>query len=386
MTRLLGTVLALGGGLSIGWATLLAAAGQVGGDDHDLAILLRADKNGVGQEAAAEAWQRIVNQGPAALPALFEAASRANPVALNWLVTAADRIVDVERANGRKIPDAVFLSVVENRAAHAKIRWWAWQRWREQSPELAEKVLAKSLDDPASELRRAAVEGAIQKLGDIESLVRRLDDPAARRNIAERLEQIFHAARDKDQVEKLARWLGELGKPVDLAAHYGYIRSWLVVGPFDNTGDSGFDTVFPPEKELDPHQKYPGKHGEVTWKAITVDDIHGRVDLNAILGEEKGVVAYAWAVVEVKEEQPAEIRWATPNATKLWLNGQLLAVFHVYHSGYEDDQYRVECRLKPGKNQLLLKICQNEQTQDWARPWEFRLRVCDALGGGVGQR
>jgi len=386
MTRLLGMVLALSGGLSIGWATLFAAAGQVGGDDHDVAILLRADKNGVGQEAAAEAWQRIVNQGPAALPALLEAASRANPVALNWMVTAADRIVDVERANGRKIPDAVFLSVVENRGGQPKIRWWAWQRLQEQSPELAEKILENSLDDPASELRRAAVEVAIQKLGDIESLVRRLDDPAARRNIAERLEQIFQAARDKDQVEKLARWLGELGKPVDLAAHYGYIRSWLVVGPFDNTRDGGFDTRFPPEERLDPHQKYPGKHGEVAWKAVTTDDIHGRVDLNAILAEEKGVVAYAWAVVEVKEEQAAEIRWATPNATKLWLNGQLLAVFHVYHSGYEDDQYRVECRLKPGKNQLLLKICQNEQTQDWARPWEFRLRVCDALGGAIGQR
>lgn len=386
MTRTGRAILAVSGGLSIAWGALIAGACQFPSDNGDVAILLRADKNGVGQEAAAEAWQRIVNQGPAVLPTLFEAASQANPVALNWIVTAADRIVDLERASNRKIPDAVFLSVVENRAAQAKIRWWAWQRLQEQSPQLAAKILENSLDDPAPQLRRAAVEAAIQKLGDLDALLTRGEDVAARRNVAARLETIFEAARDKDQVEKIAGWLGQLGKPVDLAAHYGYVRSWLVAGPFDNTRDGGFDTPFPPEEKLDPHQKYRGKHGEVAWKAVTTDDIHGRVDLNAILAEEKGVVAYAWAVVEVEKEQPAEIRWATPNATKLWLNGQLLAVFHVYHSGYEDDQYRVQCRLKLGKNDILLKICQNEQTQDWARPWEFRLRVCDALGGGIGQR
>jgi hypothetical protein len=385
MMQRLRPILAVIGWLTVGWGTLFVVAAQVTSDSDDVAILLRADKNGVEQENAASAWDRIVARGPASLPALLEAASRANPVALNWIVTAADYIVDVERANSRKIPDAVFLSVVENRAAQPKIRWWAWQRLDEQSPELAAKILEASLDDPAPQLRRAAVEAAIQKLGDLDSFLSRVEDADVRRTVAAQLERIFEAARDRDQVEKIAGWLEQLEKPVDLAAHYGYVRSWLVVGPFENTGDSGFDTAFPPETTLDPHQKYPGKHGEVTWKVVTIDDVHGRVDLNAILGEEKGVTAYAWAVIEVEKEQPAEIRWATPNATKLWLNGQLLAVFHVYHSGYEDDQYRVECRLKPGKNQLLLKICQNEQTQDWARPWEFRLRVCDALGGGVGR-
>ena len=46
----------------------------------------------------------------------------------------------------------------------------------------------------------------------------------------------------------------------------------------------------------------------------------------------------------------------------------------------EIDQYRVNAQLKPGKNTLLVKMCQNEQKEDWTKEWEFQLRVTDALG------
>ncbi len=44
------------------------------------------------------------------------------------------------------------------------------------------------------------------------------------------------------------------------------------------------------------------------------------------------------------------------------------------------DQYRVLAKLQPGTNKILLKICQNEQTEDWAQRWEFQVRVCDSSG------
>jgi len=40
----------------------------------------------------------------------------------------------------------------------------------------------------------------------------------------------------------------------------------------------------------------------------------------------------------------------------------------------------VPCVLKPGANTILLKICQNEQTEDWAQRYQFQLRVCNASG------
>jgi hypothetical protein len=47
------------------------------------------------------------------------------------------------------------------------------------------------------------------------------------------------------------------------------------------------------------------------------------------------------------------------------------------------DQYVGRGRLKKGRNEVLLKICQNDQKEDWAQSWSFQARLCDALGGGV---
>jgi hypothetical protein len=47
------------------------------------------------------------------------------------------------------------------------------------------------------------------------------------------------------------------------------------------------------------------------------------------------------------------------------------------------DQYKAHARLKPGVNTILLKICQNEQTEDWAQEWNFQIRVCDPFGNAV---
>ena len=39
--------------------------------------------------------------------------------------------------------------------------------------------------------------------------------------------------------------------------------------------------------------------------------------------------------------------------------------------------------LQKGLNSILLKLCQNEQKQDWTVQWEFQLRVCDSTGTAV---
>jgi len=78
-----------------------------------------------------------------------------------------------------------------------------------------------------------------------------------------------------------------------------------------------------------------------------------------------------------------EFRLTSYNAVKLWLGGKLIDEHNVYHSGSQLDQYVCRAVLQPGRNQILLKICQNAQTQDWARWWAFQLRICDALGGAI---
>jgi len=46
----------------------------------------------------------------------------------------------------------------------------------------------------------------------------------------------------------------------------------------------------------------------------------------------------------------------------------------------EIDQYRMAAELKKGKNSILVKVCQNEQKEEWTVEWEFQLRITDALG------
>jgi hypothetical protein len=47
------------------------------------------------------------------------------------------------------------------------------------------------------------------------------------------------------------------------------------------------------------------------------------------------------------------------------------------------DQYTLKGRLKKGPNCVLVKCCQNEQTESWTVEWEFQLRVCDSAGTGL---
>src|SRR5262249_44839944 len=45
------------------------------------------------------------------------------------------------------------------------------------------------------------------------------------------------------------------------------LGKWYVCGPFDNSGQRGFDAVYPPEQKIDLAAKYPGKNGvEVAWR------------------------------------------------------------------------------------------------------------------------
>ena len=71
------------------------------------------------------------------------------------------------------------------------------------------------------------------------------------------------------------------------------------------------------------------------------------------------------------------------NGNKVWVNGELVIANHVYHAGTEVDQYVAPVKLQPGPNSILVKVCQNEQTESWAQRWQFQLRVCDAVGTAI---
>ncbi len=161
-----------------------------------------------------------------------------------------------------------------------------------------------------------------------------------------------------------------------------------MIGPFDNREQKHFDTVYDVERDLlggrfDRAKKYAGKAGSVEWKEYVSEDPNGLVNLAEQYMKEKGAVAYARAVFQAPAAMEVEFRLGCINANKLCVNGQPIFMNEVYHAGMSIDQYVGRAALKPGENVVVLKICQNEQTESWAQKWEFQLRVSDETGKAI---
>ena len=125
-------------------------------------------------------------------------------------------------------------------------------------PAVRDRVIPKMLDDPSLEMRGDAVARLISQSETLQQAGKQ-DEAAALYRRA------FAAARDPDQVKSLADRLKKLGVEVDLARHMGFVTAWHVIGPFDNTGEKGYDVAYPPEREINLTATYDGKKGPVTW-------------------------------------------------------------------------------------------------------------------------
>ena len=121
----------------------------------------------------------------------------------------------------------------------------------------------------------------------------------------------------------------------------------------------------------------------IRWIAYTTTDPYGVVDLNKALGKSMSAAAYAFVAVDSPTERPVQIRAGSQNALEIFLNGKPIFAREEYHHGMQMDQHIGAGTLRAGRNEILIKICQNEQTDDWAQNWSFQARICDSAGGRV---
>lgn len=341
-----------------------------------LDTLLAVGPKGEGNPEAAQAWAKLVEADAAQLPAILTALNDARPLAANWIRCAVDAVAERQLRRGGKLPAAGLEKLVLDPKHAPRARRLAYEWLLRVDPTASDRLIPGMLNDPSVEMRRDAVARLIDEAGQ----VAQRSEPAKAVPLYRRA---LSAARDLDQIRLLAARLEKLGQEVDLPRHFGFILRWKLIGPFDNTDEKGFAVAYPPEREVNLDASYPGKHGDVKWVDYESKHEYGRVDFNKPLGEEKGVAGYATAEFISDRRQQVELRLGSDNAVKLWLNGALLDGHDVYHAGFHMDQYVSRAVLRPGRNVILVKVCQNEQTQSWAREWGFQLRVCDATGGAV---
>jgi len=340
-----------------------------------LAELHTVGPRGARHEEAMAAYRELAGADAARLPEILAGLDDAGPLAANWIRAAVDTIAERHLARGSVLPQAELEEFLADPRHAPRGRRLAYE-WVARVDETARnRLIPGMLNDPSLELRRDAVRWALARADQLAQTDKKAAVTAYRKALS--------AARDRDQVDAVAKKLTDLGQEVDLPSHFGFVREWQLIGPLDNTDRRGFHMAYAPEKEYVPAASYPGKFGEVKWARHTTTDKYGTVDLNAMFGMHKQVIAYARTEFVSDGEQDIELRVASYNANRVWLNGQLLASNEIYHAGEQFDQYVARGTLKKGRNVILLKVCQNEQTQSWARHWRFKLRVCDERGTAV---
>lgn len=373
MTR---TVTAVAVCLGILLTALLSNHSRAADLQDDLSAIRAVGPKGVGHEPAVAALRRVSAADVGQLVGILRGMKGAGPLARNWLRSAAESVVQRADAAEQPLPTADLIGFLENESNDPHARRLAYEILSDHDPSFADKWKTRFVNDPSLELRRESVAVILEEA---KSLLEAENKDAAQ----DKFSAALTAARDLDQIEAAAKALGDLGTKVDVNDVMGFITKWHVVAPFDNTDKSGFDVAYPPEKSVDLKATYKGKEGEIRWQEVETDEEFGVVDLNEELAKHKGAICYAYTEFYAADAQDVEIRLGCINGNKVWLNGQLLTSNHVYHANMFVDQYVAQGRLKPGKNTILVKVAQNEQTDSWAQRWQFQLRVCDALGTAV---
>jgi hypothetical protein len=363
------------------FARILVAFGCVeaalANQPQEIAAALSAIKSvgpeGSGNAEAAAAWKKLAAGDTNMLVTILGGMDGANDFALNYLRAAVDSIAGRALSAGGGLPAADLGRFLLDTHHHPRARRLAFELLTRIDAATADKLLAGMLNDPSLEIRYDAVQKVIDQAG--QSL-------AASNKVGATLlfQQALNSARDAVQIDGIAQKLGELGQPVDTLKLFGFLTEWKVIGPFDNTGRKGFEAVYPPEQKIDFAGEYDGKAGKVKWQDYVVTEKYGKVDLNQPCGKLKEVTAYAVTDFISERAQSVEVRLGDDTSWKVWLNGQLLSSHDEYHFSAEIDQYPMPAQLRAGHNTILLKVCQNEQTEDWAVDWEFQLRVTDSLG------
>ncbi len=234
------TVLAVG----IIGCDMLSAASPADLAKH-IATIQKVGPEGAGNRAAAAAYKSISTSDTTAILPLLRAIESGNPLARNWLRSAVEVIVERELEAGKSLPLAGLKSFVLDRERAPEARRLAFDLMAMKNPDSAAKLVPGFIDDPATELRRDAVAQLIAR-GKI------LAGNEDKSKAIETYRQALDAARDVDQIKAIAAALSKkLGQEMDLPRHFGFLTRWHVIGPFDNTGRRGFDTVFPPEEKID---------------------------------------------------------------------------------------------------------------------------------------
>ena len=162
-----------------------------------------------------------------------------------------------------------------------------------------------------------------------------------------------------------------------------FMKTWFVAGPIPVSANSSNPDGSQQQKAfkedvLAPVNAVMGKpltpiqvnQKPVQWKLIS--SANDAVVLDTVFGKTGNDFVYAYALAEVKADQPSTMMLGvgSDDGVKVWLNGKLVHENWVPR-GINKDEDLVPLHLVKGSNQVLLKV------QDMQGGWGFMVRLLD---------
>jgi len=327
--------------------------------------LQNLQSNDQSNQSATNTLKQLTAAKDVSLIQALSAMKNASPIGRNWIMGLANSL---HRKSG-SAKNTELQQFLSDSTQDGEARYTVFQWLTSNNAELRKSFLSSMKQDPSPELRYLAISDAIEAKPDVKGL-----------------QELLESARHPEQVVSIIAKLKEMGTTVDQSKQFGFLTEWKLIGPFDNVGTVNFDKVFPIESDWsngNVKEEYQGKKEIVKWISETTKSEEGTVDLAPIFANEKGCIVYAMAEFNSEKEQDAELRLGCINGNKTWLNGKMVMSNEVYHTNMQIDQYTQPVRLKAGLNQILVKICQNEQKEQWAQRFAFQLRISDSTGKAI---
>jgi len=135
---------------------------------------------------------------------------------------------------------------------------------------------------------------------------------------------------------------------------------WWVIFPFDNVDEQGFDTVYPPETEIDFNKEYTGKEGrKIGWYKTESrgENVFSNVP-------EDDVTGYALTYLESDRDQNYLLSLGSDDTIKIWVNDALVFSKYVHRPLRRADDV-IQLPVSKGSNKILVKV-----TNGYG-PWGF---------------
>lgn len=225
------------------------------------------------------------------------------------------------------------------------------------------ETITQTADDFRTELTARRLSGSIRFLSDPQALTQ---------GVEKALEVAYTNGVTREVlVDILATLYRKAGREEDrqrLDAGRGFLREWLIVGPFGKGKSSLFLQQFPPETEpTTGAEEYLDDWQRLSWRKVERKGPDPLVRPFDYVFPKTGVT-YLLSQIRSQKEVEAVLQLRTSASIQIWLNGTLVVDDNV-HSAALENRRAAGVRLTEGWNRVLVKS---------AHP--FWIRLCDSSG------